>query len=174
MGSVVTRDLKLHQTLKAARMRLGMGVAGDDAYLVLRGLTSLAARLEVHQKNAIEVASWLKARREIAQMRHPAFEGAPGHDFWKRDFTGASGLFSVVFDAALDALKVDAMVDRLKLFSIGYSWGGSHSLALPYQMEKLRPDQSWTGGALVRFYIGLEHPCDLIADLEQAFEVFQS
>jgi cystathionine beta-lyase len=174
MGSIVTRDLELHRHLKMARIRLGTGVSGDDAYLVLRGLTSLAARLEVHQKSGIEVAGWLKARREIAQLRHPAFEGAPGHQFWKRDFKGASGLFSVVFDAAIDGLKVDAMVDRLELFSIGYSWGGSHSLVVPYQMEKLRPEQPWRAGALVRFYIGLEHPGDLIADLAQAFEVFGS
>jgi cystathionine beta-lyase len=158
MGSVVTRNLELHQRLKMARMRLGLGVSGDDAYLVLRGLTSLVARLDVHQNSGIEVASWLQQRSE----------------FWTRDFTGASGLFSVVFDAAVDPIKVDAMVDRLSLFSIGYSWGGSHSLVIPYQMEKLRPDQPWSAGALVRFYIGLEDTRDLIADLEQAFEVFRS
>lgn len=174
MGSVVTRDLALHQRLKMARMRLGLGVSGDDAYLVLRGLTSLSARLDAHQKSGIEVARWLQQKSEIAELRHPALPGSPGHEFWIRDFTGASGLFSVVFDAAVDAIKVDAMVDRLSLFSIGYSWGGSHSLVIPYQMEKIRPDQAWTGGALVRFYIGLEHTSDLIADLEQAFEVFRS
>ena len=173
MGSVVTRDLELHQRLKTARMRLGVGISGDDAYLVLRGLTSLTARLDVHQQNAIEVAGWLQQQSVIAELRHPAFPGAPGHQFWKRDFTGASGLFSVVFDAAVDAVKVDAMVDRLKLFSIGYSWGGSHSLVIPYQMEKIRPDEPWRGGSLVRFYIGLEHTSDLIADLQQAFEVFK-
>ena len=173
MGSVVTRDLELHQKIKLARTRLGLGVSGDDVYLVLRGLTSLTARLDVHQKNGMEVAGWLQQRSEIAELRHPAFPGAPGHQFWKRDFSGASGLFSVVFDRAVDPLKVDAMVDRLRLFSIGYSWGGSHSLVIPYQMEKIRPDQSWTGGSLVRFYIGLEHTADLIADLEQAFEVFK-
>jgi cystathionine beta-lyase len=170
----VTRNLELHQRLKLARMRLGLGVSGDDAYLVLRGLTSLVARLDVHQNSGIEVASWLQQRSEIAEMRHPALPGSPGHEFWKRDFTGASGLFSVVFNAAVDPIKVDAMVDRLSLFSIGYSWGGSHSLVIPYQMEKLRPDQPWSAGALVRFYIGLEDTRDLIADLEQAFEVFRS
>jgi cystathionine beta-lyase len=174
MGSVVTREVSLHQRLKMTHMRLGLGVSGDDTYLVLRGLTSLSARLAVHEASGKKVAAWLSARPEIAITLHPADPSCPGHEIWKRDFSGAGGLFSVIFDRAIDAGLVDQMVDRLSLFSIGYSWGGSHSLAIPYQMDKLRPGRPWTAGALVRFYVGLEDPEDLIADLDQAFKVFST
>jgi cystathionine beta-lyase len=104
---------------------------------------------------------------------HPAFEDCPGHAFWKRDFSGASGLFSVVFDGAIDEARVDAMVDALRLFSIGFSWGGVHSLAVPYRINGEGPARSasrWPhAGTLVRFYAGTEDPHDLIDDLEQAF-----
>jgi cystathionine beta-lyase len=173
MGSVVTRDEQLHQTLKAAHTRLGLGVSGDDAYLVLRGLNSISARLKVHEASGFAVARWLEQRPEIERVLHPGLASHPGHAIWKRDFSGAGGLFSVVFKKHLDPSQVDAMVDRLELFSIGYSWGGSHSLAVPYQMEKLRPAGHWNAGMLVRFYIGLEEPDDLIEDLDQAFMVFQ-
>jgi len=170
MGSVVTRDVKLHQRIKTAHMRLGLGVAGDDAYLVLRGLPSLLARLKVHEASAYRVAEWLSKREEIERVLHPGLPSCPGHAFWKRDFRGAGGLFSVVFKQSIEAGKVDAMVDALKLFSIGFSWGGSHSLAVPYALAKARTTRPWLTGALVRFYIGLEHTDDLLADLAQAFE----
>ena len=172
MGSVVTRDQQLHHKLKTAHTRLGLGVSGDDAYLVLRGLTSLSARLRFHEASALQIAGWLKHRPEVERVLHPALESDPGHAIWMRDFKGAGGLFSVVFQKDIDASRVDAMVDRLELFSIGYSWGGSHSLAVPYQMEKLRVGKPWNAGMLVRFYIGLEEPEDLIDDLTQAFAVF--
>jgi cystathionine beta-lyase len=173
MGSVVTRDLKLHQRIKTAHMRLGIGVSGDDAYLVLRGLPSLHARLEAHQAAAYRVADWLSSRPEIDRVLHPGLPSCPGHEFWKRDFKGAGGLFSVVFKQAIDDLRIDAMVDALELFSIGSSWGGSHSLAVPYQLTGARKARPWKLGTLVRFYIGLEDPDDLITDLAQAFRALE-
>jgi len=169
MGAVITRDRALNDRLALAHMRLGLGVSPDDAYLVQRGLPTLKMRFERHDASARELAAWFKARSEIAKVLHPAFEDCPGHAFWQRDFTGAGGLFSVVFDARFDEAQVDRMVDTLTLFGIGYSWGGPNSLVMPYRINSLR-DQ-WEGGVLVRFNVGLEDPADLIADLAQAFNV---
>ena len=167
MGAVITRDRALNDRLALAHMRLGLGVSPDDAYLVQRGLPTMKMRFERHDASARELAAWFKARPEIAKVLHPAFEDCPGHAFWQRDFTGAGGLLSVVFDARLDEAQVDRMVDALTLFGIGYSWGGPNSLVMPYRINSLR-DQ-WEGGVLVRFNVGLEDPADLIADLARAF-----
>jgi len=167
MGAVITRDRALNDRLALAHMRLGLGVSPDDAYLVQRGLPTMKMRFERHDASARELAAWFKARPEIAKVLHPAFEDCPGHAFWQRDFTGAGGLFSVVFDARFDEAQVDRMVDALTLFAIGYSWGGPNSLVMPYRINSLR-DQ-WEGGVLVRFNVGLEDPADLIADLARAF-----
>jgi cystathionine beta-lyase len=167
MGAVVTRDRALNDRLALAHMRLGLGVSPDDAYLVQRGLPTMKMRFERHDASARELAAWFKARPEIAKVLHPAFEDCPGHAFWQRDFTGAGGLFSVVFDARFDEVQVDRMVDALTLFGIGYSWGGPNSLVMPYRISSLR--DRWEGGVLVRFNVGLEDPADLIADLAQAF-----
>jgi len=167
MGAVITRDRALNDRLALAHMRLGLGVSPDDAYLVQRGLPTMKMRFERHDASARELAAWFKARPEIAKVLHPAFEDCPGHAFWQRDFTGAGGLFSVVFDARFDEAQVDRMVDAMTLFGIGYSWGGPNSLVMPYRINSLR-DQ-WEGGVLVRFNVGLEDPADLIADLAQAF-----
>jgi cystathionine beta-lyase len=107
----------------------------------------------------------------IARVLHPAFEDCPGHVFWKRDFSGAGGLFSVTFASHLDYERVDALVDALKLFRIGFSWGGAHSLAVPYRLESARSEAPWTHGPLVRFYVGLEATDALIGDLDQAFKL---
>jgi cystathionine beta-lyase len=168
MGAVITRDRALNDRLALAHMRLGLGVSPDDAYLVQRGLPTMKMRFERHDASARELAAWFKARPEIAKVLHPAFEDCPGHAFWQRDFTGAGGLFSVVFDARFDEARVDRMVDALTLFGIGYSWGGPNSLVMPYRINSLR-DQ-WEGGVLVRFNVGLEDPADLIADLARAFD----
>jgi cystathionine beta-lyase len=168
MGAVITRDRALNDRLALAHMRLGLGVSPDDAYLVQRGLPTMKMRFERHDASARELAAWFKARPEIAKVLHPAFEDCPGHAFWQRDFTGAGGLFSVVFDASFDEARVDRMVDALTLFGIGYSWGGPNSLVMPYRINSLR-DQ-WEGGVLVRFNVGLEDPADLIADLARAFD----
>ena len=117
--------------------------------------------------SARKVAAWLKARPEIARVLHPAFADCPGHATWKRDFSGAGGLFSVVFDARYTEEQTDRFVDSLDLFGIGYSWGGANSLVMPYRVQGMR--KNWPqAGVLVRFNIGLEDTADLIADIERA------
>ncbi|WP_036166523.1 cystathionine beta-lyase [Massilia sp. 9096] len=167
MGAVITRDRELNDRIAMAHMRLGMGVGMDDVYLVLRGLQTMKLRFDAHDAAARKVAGWLKARPEITKVLHPAFEDCPGHANWKRDFTGAGGLFSVLFDPRYTEEQTDRFVDALALFGIGFSWGGTHSLAVPYRIQAMRKD--WPdAGILVRFNIGLEDPDDLIADIEQA------
>ncbi len=167
MGALITRDRALNDRLALAHMRLGMGVSPDDTFLVLRGLPSMRLRFDAHDASARKVAAWLKARPEIAKVLHPAFEDCPGHALWKRDFTGAGGLFSVVFDARYTEAQTDRFVDSLALFGLGYSWGGANSLVMPYRIGAMR--KGWQdAGILVRFNIGLEDTADLLADLEQA------
>ena len=167
MGAVMTRDRAVHDKLAMAHMRLGLGVSADDAYLVMRGLPTMKLRFEAHDAAARRVAAWLKARPEITRVLHPAFEDCPGHETWKRDFSGAGGLFSVVFDERYTEEQTDRFVDSLELFGLGYSWGGANSLVMPYRMGAIR--RNWAGrGTLVRFNIGLEDTDDLIADIEQA------
>ncbi len=167
MGAVITRDKALHRKMEMAHMRLGMGVSADDTYLVLRGLPTMKLRFDAHDAAARKVATWLKARPEIAKVLHPAFDDCPGHAIWKRDFSGAGGLFSVLFDPKYTEQQTDRFIDSLQLFGIGYSWGGANSLAVPYRIAQMRA--RWEGtGQLVRLNIGLEDPDDLIADLAQA------
>jgi cysteine-S-conjugate beta-lyase len=167
MGAVITREKEWHQRIELAHMRLGMGVGADDAYLVLRNLPTLKLRFEAHDAAAREVAAWLKTRPEIAKVLHPAFPDCPGHEFWKRDFTGAGGLFSILFDERYSEKQTDRFIDSLELFKIGFSWGGAHSLCVPYRMQSMR--SHWNEkGQLVRLNIGLEDHKDLITDLDQA------
>ncbi|MDP3842360.1 MAG: PLP-dependent transferase, partial [Oxalobacteraceae bacterium] len=167
MGAVICRDTELNNRLLTAHMRLGFGVGMDDVYLLLRSLPTMRLRFEAHDRAAREVATFLKARPEITKLLHPAWEDCPGHANWKRDFTGAGGLFSVLFDAKYSEAQTDHFVNSLKLFKIGFSWGGPHSLCVPYRISQMRKDWHETG-ILVRFNIGLEDPADLIADIEQA------
>jgi cystathionine beta-lyase len=172
MGAVITRDRAVHDKLAMAHMRLGQGVSADDAWLVMRGLPSMKLRFEAHDAGARRVATWLKARPEITRVLHPAFEDCPGHATWKRDFSGAGGLFSVIFDERYSEEQVDRFVDSLDLFGLGYSWGGANSLVMPYRMTAIRRD--WQGkGLLVRFNIGLEDTDDLIADIAHGLERLQ-
>lgn len=167
MGAVITKDAALNKRLQEAHMRLGFGVGMDDVYLVLRNLPTLKLRFDAHDASARKVASWLASRPEISQVLHPAFADCPGHEIWQRDFTGAGGLFSVLFDARYSEAQTDQFVNNLKLFKIGFSWGGAYSLCLPYRIKQMRQD--WPHeGILVRFNIGLEDTEDLIADIEQA------
>lgn len=174
MGSIVTRDDRLHRQVKLTHMRMGWGVGANDAELLLRSLPSLEVRYRAHDAAGRVLARWLQGRPEIAQVLHPALEGAPGHEHWKalcgaRD--AAAGLFSVVFDARYAAAQVDAFCDALELFKLGYSWGGPVSLAVPYDIPTMRTAGlgTWShGGVLVRFSIGLEAVEDLQADLEKA------
>lgn len=169
MGAVVMRDTALLRKLEQAHMRLGYGVGMDDCYLVMRGLSTLKLRFDAHDAGARKVAAWLKQRPEISKVLHPAFEDCPGHPNWKRDFTGAGGLFSVIFDPRYTQTQTDRFIDSLQLFGIGYSWGGSGSLCVPYRMAVIRSD--WKEpGQLVRLHIGLEDPDDLIADIAQALQ----
>lgn len=176
MGAVLCRDEKLYQRIKRVRMLMGWGVSADDCYLVLRSLPSMPVRLAAHDRAAREVAEWLAQRPEVAKVLHPALPDCPGHAFWRRDFSGASGLFAVVLRARYPRAQVDAFVEALRLFAIGWSWGGAHSLAVPYHVPTMRPTGSWPpagwqdAGELVRLYIGLEDTRDLIADLKAAME----
>jgi len=173
MGAVITRERAVHDKLAMAHMRLGQGVSADDAWLVMRGLPSMKLRFEAHDAGARRVAAWLKARPEITHVLHPAFEDCPGHATWKRDFSGAGGLFSVIFDARYTEEQLDRFVDSLELFGLGYSWGGANSLVMPYRMPAIRRD--WQGkGLLVRFNIGLEDTDDLIADIARGLALLQA
>ncbi len=169
MGATITVDTELHRKLKRARMRMGIGVSADDCSLVLRGLPTMQVRYDAHDRAAMTLAIWLKGRPEISAVLHPAFEDCPGHANWKRDFTGAGGLFSVVFDAAYTPAQIDAFVEGLEFFKIGWSWGGVHSLAMPYDVRSIRSATRWPhDGTLVRFFVGLEDVADLQADIEQS------
>jgi len=169
MGATITADMAVHRKLKRARMLMGLGVSVDDCSLILRSLPTMKVRFEAHDRAAASLALWLKSRPEIAAVLHPAFEDCPGHANWKRDFNGAGGLFSVVFDAAYSPAQVDAFVEGLALFKIGWSWGGGHSLAMPYAIREMRSATAWPHrGTLVRFFIGLEEVADLQADIEHS------
>jgi cysteine-S-conjugate beta-lyase len=176
MGSILTREEKLHQQLKLTHMRVGWGVGGNDAEAVLRSLPSLSLRYRAHDAAARGLARWLAARDEVVQVLHPALAGSPGHEHWEA-LCGpqgvAAGLFSVVFDARYAPRQVDAFCDALKLFKLGYSWGGPVSLVVPYDIPSMRSAQLGTWkhkGVLVRFSVGLEDPADLQADLAQALD----
>lgn len=167
LGAVITQDDSLNRKIETAHMHLGYGVGMQDVSLILRSLGTLPVRLAAHDAAARKVAGWLKARPEIRKVLHPAFEDCPGHAIWQRDFTGAGGLFSVIFDAVYAEGQTDRFINHLALFDIGYSWGGAHSLCMPYRMQHMRT--AWKeAGQVVRFNIGLEDPDDLIADIEQA------
>jgi len=167
MGSVTTRDEALHLKLKLSHMRLGWGVGVDDVQLVLRSLASIALRYDAQDAAARTLAQWCAARPEIAQVLHPALPDSPGHEHWKRHCARAAGLFSIVFDARYTPAQVDAFVDALRVFRIGFSWAGPVSLAVPYDLTAIRGKSEFPG-PLVRLSIGLENVDDLIADLQQA------
>jgi cysteine-S-conjugate beta-lyase len=148
---------------------LGQCAGPDDVFLALRGLRTLAVRLAHHQRSALEMARWLQARPEVLRVLHPALETDPGHAIWKRDFTGSSGLFSVILKPVSER-AVDAFLDRLTLFGMGYSWGGYESLVIPFDCTNYRTATTWApGGPALRFHIGLEDVNDLKADLARGF-----
>ena len=168
MGSVVTRDEALHQQLLKLHGQLGIGVAANDAEFILTGLPTIALRYHAHDAAARQLAAWLGTQPAVRQVLHPALPGAPGHAHWAATCTAAAGLFSVMLDPALTTAQVDGFVDALRLFKIGYSWGGPVSLVVPYDLSAMRADRSALPGHLVRFSIGLESVADLQADLAQA------
>jgi cystathionine beta-lyase len=145
----------------------GFCVSPDDCYLALRGLRTIAVRMRHQQESATKVARWLESRPEVLRVLYPALESDPGHAIWKRDFCGAASLFGVILKPVADT-AVAAMIDGLELFGIGSSWGGFESLAIRADVRKIRTATTWNGGGpLLRLHIGLEHPDDLIADLER-------
>jgi cystathionine beta-lyase len=174
MGSAAASDPQIAQALERAIVDFGWSVSGDDAYQMLRGLRTLPTRLERHGASSLTVATWLQEQPQVAQVLHPALPGAPGHDLWRRDYAGPAGLFSIVLKPATEP-AVDAFLDALRLFGLGYSWGGFESLALTadpqFDVRKARPAFA---GPVVRLNIGLEDPDDLIADLGQALAAMAS
>ncbi len=168
VASVEATARRLTETV----FEMGLCVGPDDINLSLRGLRTMGVRLAQHQVSGLKVAHWLQSRPEVLRVLHPALDSHPGHDIWKRDFTGACGLFSVIFKPAPQE-AVNAFLNKLALFGIGASWGGYESLAIPFDCGPVRTATRWApGGPAVRFHIGLEDVSDLLADLEEAFAAF--
>ncbi len=166
LGSVSVNTEAAYRAVGSTHQQIGMAVSPDDCSLALRGLQTLAVRLEKLEASTLEVARWCAEQPEIGTVLHPALESCPGHEFWKRDFTGSSSIFSFVFDRRYSPEQVNGFVDSLKMFGIGWSWGGTHSLAMAYPgLERPTGDYA---GRIVRLNIGLEEPVDLIEDLRGA------
>jgi len=169
MFGCVSAHAETWANLKDVAGTLGLCVGPDDVYLALRGLRTLGVRLERHNKSALQIASWLEKRPEVKRVMHPGLASDHGHAIWMRDFTGASGLFSVVVNPCSEA-AVYAFMNALTLFGIGYSWGGFESLVIQFNCTEYRTATRWApGGPTLRFHIGLEDSGDLIADLERGF-----
>jgi cystathionine beta-lyase len=170
MGSV-TANAQLWPVIQKRSHMLGQMASPDDAWLVLRGMRTLAVRLKHQGESALAIARWLAAHPKVASVLHPALPSCPGHESWARDFKSSAGLFAFEMASPRDEDRV-ALIDALQLFGIGYSWGGFESLALPVDPAQIRTASNWGAerGPLVRLNIGLEDPSDLIADLDQAFE----
>jgi cystathionine beta-lyase len=171
MGSVVTRDKALHHRVLHAHGLIGVGVAGNDAELVLRSLPTIRVRYDAHDRAARQLATWLGTQPQVKGVLHPALAGSPGHAHWATHCSAAAGLFSVLFDPALLPAQIDAFVNALRLFRIGYSWAGPVSLVVPYDIDAMRSGPGRPAGHLVRFSIGLEAVEDLQADLDTALTV---
>lgn len=172
MGAVCSRDAALHERLNDAHEHLSYGLGQNDVELVLRGLPSLELRYRAQDATTRALARWMQQRPEVAQVLHPALPGSPGHEHWAAlSADGAACLFSVAFQPHYSTAEIDAFVDALQLFGIGYSWAGPMSLAVPYDMSRSRSFGLPTeGSTIVRFAIGLEAEADLRADLQQALE----
>lgn len=168
MGSVICRDDALYRRLALCRSRLGHGVGADDAAAILRSLPSLPLRYAAQDAAGRALAAWCATRAEFSRVLHPALPGSPGHEHWRTHCRAAAGLVSVVFGRRYTSAQVDAFVDGLRLFRIGWSWGGPVSLAVPYDPKTIRDGATPYEGPLVRFSLGLESVDDLIADIAQA------
>jgi cysteine-S-conjugate beta-lyase len=170
LGSVTVKDPELYRRLGSTHQLLGCAASPDDCSLALRGMKTLAVRLKHIEASALKIAKWLEERPEIERVLHPALENSPGHELWKRDFSGSAGIFSIVFKPGATKAQVLQVVDELELFEIGYSWGGVTSLAVAYDFggSKGRPNY---GARIVRLNIGLEDTEDLIKDLERGLRL---
>lgn len=166
LGTVSVGSEEAHERLGATHRLLGLAVSPDDCALALRGLETLAVRLDRLEATALEVARWLKTRPEIELVLHPALSDCPGHEVWRRDFTGSASVFSIVFRSDWNTARVARFAETLRLFQLGFSWGGTHSLVMAYPpLPRVRRGYD---GRIVRLNVGLEEPADLIADLHRA------
>jgi cysteine-S-conjugate beta-lyase len=170
MGAISTKSEDLYRRLKDMTRLVGLGVSPDDCSLVLRGLQTMPLRLERSSQSALTIAHYLAARTEIEAVLHPALSGFSGHNIWRRDFKGASGVFSTLL-APEHKGRENEIIDALKLFAIGASWGSSRSVVAPQDPRTSRTATQWTNGKLIRFSIGLESVQDLVVDLDQALNV---
>jgi cystathionine beta-lyase len=169
LGSITVADPSEWERVRGAALALGQYASPDDCWLALRGVRTMAVRLE-----RLEVAAWFASRPEVRSVLHPGLPGAPGHELWKRDFSGACSLFGVEFQPEFTPEDTHRLIDALTLFGIGASWGGFESLALPTTGNLTRTAGSGTfRGPVCRFHIGLEEPADLIADLAQGMEALK-
>ena len=174
MFGTISANAKAWPLIADAIQLLGVCAGPDDVFLALRGLRTLSVRLAQHQRSGLEMARWLAARPEVVSVLHPALESHPGHAIWKRDFSGASGLFSIVLKPAPEK-AVDALLDTVRLFGMGFSWGGFESLIVPFDCAPYRTATAWApGGPALRLHIGLENVADLQADLARGFEAFNA
>ena len=174
MFGTISANAKAWPLIADAIQLLGVCAGPDDVFLALRGLRTLSVRLAQHQRSGLEMARWLAARPEVANVLHPALESHPGHAIWKRDFRGASGLFSIVLKPAPQK-AVDALLDTVRLFGMGFSWGGFESLIIPFDCAPYRTATAWApDGPALRLHIGLENVADLQADLARGFEAFNA
>jgi len=168
LGSVSARDEVAYERIGRVHRLLGMAVSPDDCALALRGLQTLGVRLERLERTALSVAEWLVERTEVEVVLHPALPGCPGHEIWKRDFSGSASVFSIVVDSSWDENRVTCFVEALRLFRLGFSWGGVTSLVMAYpRLSRLSVDY---GPRVIRLNVGLEEADDLIRDLDHAFE----
>jgi cystathionine beta-lyase len=174
MFGTISANAKAWPMITETIRLLGVCAGPDDVYLALRGTRTLAVRLAHHHRSGLEMARWLAARPEVARVLHPGLETDPGHAIWKRDFTGASGLFSIVLKP-VPQKAVDALLDAVTLFGMGYSWGGFESLIIPFDCEGYRTATKWSpGGPTLRLHIGLENVDDLKADLDRGFAALKA
>lgn len=174
MFGTVSANAEHWKRLSDTQHELGLCVGPDDAYLAQRGLRSMGVRLAHQHQAGLHVARWLEQRPEVLRVLHPALESDPGYAIWRRDFLGASSLFSFVFKPVPEA-AVDAFLDQLKLFGMGASWGGYESLATPFDCASFRTATKWApGGPAVRLHIGLEDVNDLTDDLERGFAAMKA
>lgn len=168
LGLVIASEPTWPQ-VKDVAIRLGQRASPDDCFLTLRGMRTLGVRLRQHEASTLPIVQWLASRPEVARVLYPALPGDPGHALWKRDFTGASGLFSVELKPC-SRTQLAAMLDHYAHFGLGYSWGGFESLVAPANIDNARMVHPWRGGPLVRYHVGLEDADDLIHDLEAGFD----
>jgi cystathionine beta-lyase len=174
MFGCVAANAQTLPALKNVVHTMGLCVGPDDIYLALRGLRTMGVRLARHNESGVKVARWLEQRPEVLRVLHPALESDPGHAIWRRDFTGACGLFSIVLKPCPEK-AVYAFMNELALFGMGYSWGGFESLVILFDCAEYRTATQWApGGPTLRFHIGLEDPGDLIADLDRGFAALKA